>query len=48
MVGGRLGEVGKGVMVAFDCLAAAVVFGAVVGPAELEVEGAVVASVGGA
>ena len=42
MAVGRLGEIGKGVMVAFDCLAAAII-----GPAELEVEGAVAASVGG-
>ena len=43
MAAGRRGEVGKGVMVAFNCLGAAIV-----GPAELEVEGAVAASVGGA
>ena len=48
MAAGRRSEVGKGVMVDFNYLATAVVFSAVVGPAKLEVEGAVAASVDGA
>ena len=46
MAAGRIGEFCKGFTTAFDCLAAAVVFGSVVGPAEFEVVGFVGACVG--